>query len=480
MKIPRKKFWKYGRNLCMCAILALLFAFTVGVMDAHAYVNTVGIVKEGAGARIRLEASTSSTVLASVAGGSKVEICGKETGSDGYTWYKVYINGNTIGYIRSDLVTDTGEKTGAIADDNLQGGSVGGGSTGSNTPTVTPTPADDPGNGDGDQTGGDDQTGTQQPVSPAQSSNAALHACSLSEGTLMPAFSPEITQYTVFVGADTTEIYAFGAPESETAVVSENYGFSNLVKGSNMAVITVQAEDGTRRSYLFTINRGEASEEIRYAVPGTVGSMQADGGQGAGKKGSSHVGLLIFLVLVILVMAAVLVMMGLRIRDYRRDLYGEDAQEFSLREAIPLHRIFNRKKSTEKRRRTRDYAQYDEDDEEEEDEDEDDEEDDDNSGSSYSSYSAYSVSESASISPVSTGSLAGVVRDWDRQDSYSQDSEDEEEEDEELDEDELEDITEREATLNDRVNGKEVWKSVNFMTPSDDLEFEFLDLEDNE
>lgn len=479
MKIPRKKFWKYGRNLCMCAILALLFAFTVGVMDAHAYVNTVGIVKEGAGARIRLEASTNSTVLASVAGGSKVEICGKETGSDGYTWYKVYINGNTIGYIRSDLVTDTGEKTGGVADDNLQGGPVGGGSTGGNTSTATPTPADDPGdgeNGDGDQTGGDDQTGTQQPISPAQSSNAALHACSLSEGTLMPAFSPEITQYTVFVGADTTEIYAFGAPESETAVVSENYGFSNLVKGSNMAVITVQAEDGTRRSYLFTINRGEASEEIRYAVPGTVGSTQGGGGEGADKKGSSHVGLLIFLVLVILVMAAVLVMMGLRIRDYRRDLYGEDAQEFRLWEAIPLHRIFNRKKNTGKRSRTREYDQYDETDEEEEDED--DEEDDEDAGSSYSGYSAYSVSESASISPVSTGSLAGVVRDWDRQDSYSQDSEDEE--DEELDEDELEDITEREATLNDRVNGKEVWKSVNFMTPSDDLEFEFLDLEDNE
>lgn len=477
MKTLRKKLWKYGRNLCMCAILALLFAFTAGVMDAQAYVNTVGIVKEGTGARIRLEASTSSTVLASVAGGSKVEICGKETGSDGYTWYKVYINGNTIGYIRSDLVTDTGEKTGGIADDNLQGGSVGGGGTGGNTSTATPTPADDPGeggNGDEDQTGGDDQMGTQQPIPPAQSSNAALYACSVSEGTLMPAFSPEITQYTVFVGADTTEIYASGTPESETAVISENYGFSKLVKGSNMAVITVQAEDGTRRSYLFTINRGEASEEIRYAVPGTVESMQTGGEEGASKKGSSHVGLLIFLVLVILVMAAVLVMMGLRIRDYRRDLYGEDAQEFSLREAIPLHRIFTRKKSTGKRSRTRDYDQYDEDDEEEEDEDE--EEDDEDSGSSYSSYSSYSVSESASISPVSTGSLAGVVRDWDRQDSYSQDSE----EDEELDEDELEDITEREATLNDRVNGKEVWKSVNFMTPSDDLEFEFLDLEDNE
>jgi len=44
--------------------------------------------------------------------------------------------------------------------------------------------------------------------------------------------------------------------------------------------------------------------------------------------------------------------------------------------------------------------------------------------------------------------------------------------------DELEDIMERNATITDHENGKEVWKSVNFMTPADDLEFEFIELED--
>ena len=48
----------------------------------------------------------------------------------------------------------------------------------------------------------------------------------------------------------------------------------------------------------------------------------------------------------------------------------------------------------------------------------------------------------------------------------------------EPEDDELEDIMERNATITDRDNGKEVWKSVNFMTPSDDLEFEFIELED--
>ena len=54
------------------------------------------------------------------------------------------------------------------------------------------------------------------------------------------------------------------------------------------------------------------------------------------------------------------------------------------------------------------------------------------------------------------------------------------EEEENVDEDALEDITERNSTINDRKSDQDVWKSVNFMTPSDDLEFEFLDLDDNE
>lgn len=487
-----KGFRKYAGKALGCLAAAFLFSLALGTMEVQAYVNTVGIVKDGGGANIRLKSSTDSEVLASVEGGAKVEICGTEVGADGYTWYKVYINGNTIGYVRSDLVTDTGEETGGIASDDLKGGPVGGasnepnpgqGEDGTDTPPEgegsTPPEGEAPAEGgdqtpeDGGQTpDGGDGSGVQQPV-PVLSSEAALYALSISTGTLTPAFSPEITQYTLDVASDVTEVSVFGVPASADAVVSENYGFSNLVPGSNMAVVTVQAADGTRLSYVFTVNRGGPSDEVHYAVPGEVGSGEADAEGTVQKKGGSHTGLIIFLVIVILIMIAALVAAGLRLRDYRRDLYGEDSA-LHIRESIPLDRIFQRRKGSGGQKNKRRARYEEEDDEDDEDADGDDEEDADEDDGGYDSDDlAYSVSDSIMVSPMSTGALSGAVGDTAGRDAGQYSRID-------LDEDALEDITEREATLNERVEGKNVWKSVNFMTPSDDLEFEFMDLDDNE
>ncbi len=485
-----KGFKKYAGKALGCLAAAFLFALVSGAMEVQAYVNTVGIVKDGGGAKIRLESSTDSEVLASVKGGTRVEICGTEVGADGYTWYKVYINGNTIGYVRSDLVTDTGEETGGIASDDIKGGPVGGasnepnpdqGGDGADTPPegeASPAPEGEAPPEGGEQTPED---GGQTPaggdgggaLQPALSSEAALYALSISTGTLTPAFSPEITQYTLDVASDVTEVSVFGVPASADAVVSENYGFSNLVPGSNMAVVTVQAADGTRLSYIFTVNRGEPSDEIHYAVPGEVGSGEADAEGAVQKKGGSHTGLIIFLVIVILIMIAALVAAGLRLRDYRRDLYGEDAGAFHIRESIPLDRIFQRRKGAGRQKNRRRARYEEEDDEEDDDEDDDDGDGEEDDGGYDSDDLAYSVSDSIMVSPMSTGALSGAVGGTAGRGAGQYSRID-------LDEDALEDITEREATLNERAEGKNVWKSVNFMTPSDDLEFEFMDLDDNE
>lgn len=493
-------------RLCGCVSLSCLLAFAAGAITANAYVNTYGVVKEGNGANIRLQSSADSTALASVKGGERVEICGTEVGADGYTWYKVYVNGNTIGYIRSDLVTDTGEKTGSIADDNLVGGTVGGQTGGS----VSDPPAeggDAPQEGEGELPGGEggdggsEGEGSGAPVDPAPtvptlSTNATLYAVSISGGTMVPAFSPDITQYTITVDEKTTSISAFGMPSEESAVVSENYGFSNLQPGSNMAVITVQAADGTRLSYLFTVNRGAASEEMHYAVPAPVGSSSGTAAESAEKgKGSSQTGWIIFLLILLVAMAVVLVLMGLRIRDYRRDLYGEGEQEFHLRNLIPNGSVFGKSRG-QREYRSRRRAKR------EEYEEEDDEEDGayDPDGEETDDY-GYSVTDSIEVSPLSTSSLAGAVdemsagrsagrEDYAAEDGFRYDmaydddrsfsSGSEYGTDENMDEDALEDITERNSTINDRKSDQDVWKSVNFMTPSDDLEFEFLDLDDNE
>ena len=62
-------------------------------------------------AKIRSQADASSDQLASVAKGGTVDIIGQTTGADGKTWYQVYVDANTKGYIRSDLVSVSGSSS---------------------------------------------------------------------------------------------------------------------------------------------------------------------------------------------------------------------------------------------------------------------------------------------------------------------------------------------------------------------------------
>ncbi len=55
--------------------------------------------------RIRKEPSTSSEAISSVKSGKVLEVVGEATGTDGFTWYQVKVEGTTTGYIRADLVS---------------------------------------------------------------------------------------------------------------------------------------------------------------------------------------------------------------------------------------------------------------------------------------------------------------------------------------------------------------------------------------
>lgn len=75
-----------------------------------AYPETPGtVVVESA--KIRSSADTSGSVLASVKKNQTVSICDEVTGSDGNVWYQVFVDANTKGYIRSDLVQKSGSTT---------------------------------------------------------------------------------------------------------------------------------------------------------------------------------------------------------------------------------------------------------------------------------------------------------------------------------------------------------------------------------
>lgn len=100
------------------------------------------------------------------------------------------------------------------------------------------------------------------------SSDATLRALVVEPGTMSPEFSPSVTEYTITVGNEVTDITVSGGVSDETAQITAASGFKNLKKGTNQAVITVTAQDGSTLTYHFTITRPEdAAEEPAQQEP---------------------------------------------------------------------------------------------------------------------------------------------------------------------------------------------------------------------
>lgn len=73
--------------------------------------DSTGTVKADS-ANIREKADTNSDVIGSASGGTTVSIKDEVKDSSGTLWYQVYVNANTTGYIRADLVDKTGGDSG--------------------------------------------------------------------------------------------------------------------------------------------------------------------------------------------------------------------------------------------------------------------------------------------------------------------------------------------------------------------------------
>ena len=107
-KISMKMYRRLMLGVATAALGILLFGMTV-------FAETTGTIIP-ASAKIRAEANTSSTVIASVTSGKTISITDEVTGDDGSTWYQVFVDASTKGFIRSDLVqkstsTDSAQST---------------------------------------------------------------------------------------------------------------------------------------------------------------------------------------------------------------------------------------------------------------------------------------------------------------------------------------------------------------------------------
>ena len=105
-------------GVCLTGVLcAVVLMLLIPAKDVFAYEE--GTVTASS-ANIRSSADVSSTILASVLQGDELTIIESVTGTDGKVWYKVFIDANSQGYIRSDLISTSG----------------------GNIPTVTPKPTE--------------------------------------------------------------------------------------------------------------------------------------------------------------------------------------------------------------------------------------------------------------------------------------------------------------------------------------------------
>ena len=101
-RMMRRKFSK--RTYIVLGILCCIFIWLQFGMESYAFTRTTGEVT-GSSVKVRKEASTESEVVASVRAGDDLDVTDAVNGADGKVWYKIIVSANEYGYIRSDFVT---------------------------------------------------------------------------------------------------------------------------------------------------------------------------------------------------------------------------------------------------------------------------------------------------------------------------------------------------------------------------------------
>lgn len=117
---------------------ALLFCLVMS-MTMVCFADEKGTVAVES-AKIREKADASSNQLGSVAKGGTVDIIGETTGADGKKWYQVYVDANTKGFIRADLINRSGSGSLPAVDGSASASTGTAAETGTSA-NVTPTEA---------------------------------------------------------------------------------------------------------------------------------------------------------------------------------------------------------------------------------------------------------------------------------------------------------------------------------------------------
>ena len=108
-------------------------------------------------------------------------------------------------------------------------------------------------------------TTTQPTASTVAASECRLGSLSVSEGTLTPAFSPDVIAYMVNVPFECASIRISATPYDSTVKSIEGHGAKDLEVGSNTFNVTATAQNGTQKAYIILVTR--AQEVNSASVP---------------------------------------------------------------------------------------------------------------------------------------------------------------------------------------------------------------------
>ncbi len=103
-----------GKLLCRAALtagFALCMMLVWGCFSLVGHAESAAKIISNGGAKVRSSASTSASVVTSYPQDTVITVNGQVQGSDGYTWYEVWADADTVGYIRGDLLQITDGST---------------------------------------------------------------------------------------------------------------------------------------------------------------------------------------------------------------------------------------------------------------------------------------------------------------------------------------------------------------------------------
>ncbi len=124
-----------------------------------------------------------------------------------------------------------------------------------------PTPAPAPSN---NTSGSSSSTNTSKPAastssSTSRSSDSTLKYLAIVPGTLSPAFSPSVYDYTAVVDENVTSVKVPATPNDANACISQVTGAKTLTPGINRITVTVGASDGSYAYYHIDVAVGAAA-----------------------------------------------------------------------------------------------------------------------------------------------------------------------------------------------------------------------------